>query len=414
MHRSIKIIIPIIVGCLAVAWAYAGTISGTASLTVATPTPTGGPTPSPPTLVNAQIFSPGSHTYGGTNYTVHGNGSTDDTAAFYAALAAGDLDVKPGTYLLSSTTWTPFAPASGRNILCENPSLPPVANGAGANATVIFKVPGSSGNWNILNDWANGTLYGCEIEGMHFPNTTWSSDSAGSIQFIGLFQGSGFKAYNNGVDGWGGITGPFTMNINCNGTASDCQGKLANGTYATNDDISWNRFSDCNVRAVEIDYGKNIRITHNVFYNCPDTAEIQDWHYTGMSALFDSNTFTFTTQNNGTSPWSHYASGGQSCLSAVGTTSSQSKYCPGVAANTCSSSCAPDYSGNTFSNNIINGSIPCYIVVNNAPCNGFPSGGMVPGVYRGNTVSGCTETCGPGNANSNSWGAGGNQSPPYY
>lgn len=134
MHRSLKILIPILMVCLVAALVYANTIVGTASLTVATPSPTpsanlqaamnqmttdllgGGSTNAIPTMCAAPgtpaCTAQGSVSTSGLN----GNGVFDNASALNTALSSGDLSLPPGTYLIGSGVTLP----GSRTLHCQN------------------------------------------------------------------------------------------------------------------------------------------------------------------------------------------------------------------------------------------------------------------------------------------------------
>lgn len=392
MHHPIKVLIPILVVCLAAIWVYAGTIVGTGSLTVATPSPTpSSGIPAPPTLVNAQVITPNSSP--GGHCHINGNGSTDDTSCIQTLLSFGDLDFRAGTYVWNGSGGT-YTPPSGRSILCENSSLPPTSS----NATVVIKVPTADtfngGNWNVISDWANGTFYGCELEAYHYPNAIYT-DSGSNICFIKNQSASGLKVYGSTFEGWPGFTAAI-----CVGTGISFSNWSA-GQYPTSADISWNTFNNNNVRGIEPDFGKNIKITHNTFFNSGIECEIQDSRFTGATMLMDTNTIT---QNN--------ACHGN-CSNGIYNTATSAGYsCHGpVPSSRCAIGTDPpaDYSGITFSNNVITGlsgvqmhlNITVVCIGDNQP--------ISPAVYRNNTCTSstnCSVTCPPGNANPNVWGPG--------
>jgi hypothetical protein len=347
------------------------------------------PPPSPPALNNPQdpII-----------YGADPTGVNDSLPAFKSALAVGDLDIHAGTYkLLPTVGVTGYTPPSGRNVYCENPhdgSLPT------PSSPVVLSVPvAPTGGYDVFYQWASGTLYGCEVEGYHYPNTTWTGDtnaSAGDSFVRELQFGHDFNAYNNGFDGWPGSVGVFTINA-ANLTSYNA------GQWPYNINISYNRFSNCNVRGVEIDFGKNVQITHNTYVDCSQTSEIQNWHYTGMTALTDSNSFTFIVGSKGgsTSIFDNRASSGDVCISGVTGA--------GDCGSSCTASCPSDYSGNTFSNNTVFTQPPSSNQSNIFE-NVQQAGAANPAVYRDNACGrNCVQQYPPGNPNANSWGLGSNQ-----
>jgi hypothetical protein len=386
------------------ALAYGGALNGTATISVASPSPTGGATPGPPALSNAQIFQNGL-TYGGQ--TIDGSGNNDSYIALKAAMNAGDVDVKPGTYKLLPPINGFYQPPSGRNILCENnvSAGPPTT----ANATVVFKVPiaaASGQSYQLFNDWSSGTLYGCEIEGYHYPNISWSNENCSNCDdtVVKQFSAHDLNVYNNGFDGWPGATGVIDIN-------EANQAAFNAGTWPHNINIKYNRFANCNVRSVEIDYGRNVQITNNTMLNCPTKAEIQNWHWTGMSVWWDHN---HITMNSGagigiTNCGLNGSDAGSVCISGISNDNNPSddgnfdKYCSTYGSGLCSSSCQSDYSGNAFSNNTMDGTNN-QCTDENDTANGYVNGGLKQSVYRDNIYSGgAQKRATPGSSTGNSW-----------
>lgn len=344
--------------------------------------PASSATPAPPTLTNAQVITPGVTLNG---CTIFGDGVHDDGACLNTAASHGDLDFKVPTSGVAKyfINWTGGVnPAvgmpAGRNVLCENPSLPPTP----ANAKIIITETQDADlvifDYNGVN---GGTVYGCEFQGGHYPNTTWSPDTvANSPPAVSFFTGaSNHGVYNNDFEGWPGNTAPVVGVQNFGQSAP------------TNDNISYNTFFNCETRGVEFDGGQNIQITHNFFQDCSIETEIQDYRVTGVTQLYDSNTIKWVTGGNGGNFASNYpnhpfVTAGVTCHSAGG-------------GFPCTTGEVADYSGNTFSNNIIQ-TAP----MTNWVWESDSSNPIQKPVYCGNTCTGnCVFTNGPGNASTNGW-----------
>jgi hypothetical protein len=106
----------------------------------------------PPALVSPVTIQPGA-VFGGN--TVHGDGSTDDTAPFQAALNSNDVCIQAGhTYIINGTLNVP----PNRNIQCQNPTTTIILNPlkTGSNMTFAF-------GWSQPS--SNDSLVGCQIAG---------------------------------------------------------------------------------------------------------------------------------------------------------------------------------------------------------------------------------------------------------
>jgi hypothetical protein len=341
--------------------------------------------PLPPTLNNPQ--NP-------INYGADPTGVNDSYPAFKRALAVGDLDIHAGKYKLVIPTCNNggaacYTPPSGRKILCENPysSLP-----ATPSSPVVITIPQAPSKYSVFYEWKNAELYGCEFEGSNYPKTTWSGGAAQyGIEVIQNFRSDNVKVYGNGFDGWPGFTGAILV-------AAGSYSEWRFGQVSHNYDISYNRASACDIRFVEPDFVINAKITHNTLTDCPAPSEIIDSRETGESILEDSNHFTFVHGVAGgtNSGWLNYMGDGATCHGP-------NNVWP------CAKSAPPaDYSGNTFSNNIVDGPVTNWIAVRFTCMNNTDQ--IIPGVYINNTCTGgCKMTCPPGNANGNSWGRGSNQ-----
>ena len=382
-------------------------VSASASCTP-TPTPTATPTPtgipSPPMLSNSQVFKDGA-VFGGHIVNGTGSASNDNYAALQSALNAGDVDIKAGTYVINApNSFSGITPVSGRKIYCENPysSLP-----AKPSSPVVLKIPFyySGGNASVFSNWNSGELYGCEVEGYHYPNTSWTGDSGNNLSLVNFSvinnsptAPGGFKAYGNGIDGWPGFTGDFVV-------YADRPSWVANN-IPVNIDVSYNRFANCNNRAMEIDMATNVTFTHNSLTDCEEATEIQyptnldGSGHPQQTVLFDHNTFNWVVggQGGSSSGWVNVESAGAVCHGSAST--------PWQGA--CKSSESVDYSQTTFSDNVISGPQINWMLESEDCLNG--AFGLIKGVYRGNTCTGvCAIQCAPGNPNANVWGAGSNQ-----
>jgi hypothetical protein len=143
--------------------------------------------PAPPPLASpVQVFQAGVNaTYGSTNCTPHGDGVTDDTACFSAALQAGDVLVKAfpngsaAVYMINSAgevNWRIFMPAN-RNVRCDT-------NDNAAGGSVAFTSPsgaGSSFGWTafVYYQVSGGSWFWCQ-----FPRSQlqyyWSANGSGT------------------------------------------------------------------------------------------------------------------------------------------------------------------------------------------------------------------------------------------
>src|SRR2546425_270900 len=68
-------------------------------------------------------------------FGARGNGVADDTAAFQAAIRAGDIAIGPGTYLINGTVSVP----SSRTITCQSGAVLYTSQ-KNSNNTAIFRL----------------------------------------------------------------------------------------------------------------------------------------------------------------------------------------------------------------------------------------------------------------------------------
>jgi len=132
-------------------------------------------------LVNQQTIAPGAVVQG---KAVAGTGSTDDTAAFYAAIMAGDVLVKAGKYRINGYDSSPAPDGramggiplpSNRNIRCEAGAVLINPHTASATAWVnghtnVFRITGQK----------NDSIIGCSFAGT---NTTGVSSYNANQEF---------------------------------------------------------------------------------------------------------------------------------------------------------------------------------------------------------------------------------------
>jgi hypothetical protein len=317
------------------------------------PTPVAG-MPQPPALhAPIQTVSLGQHTYGGRQYTVHGDGVQDETAAIQAAINAGDVDVLAGVYQVNGTLSVP----SNRNILCETKSNP-------QSGTVAFQHLAATSGYHMfsLNGTNNASFYGCQFREVGY-NTSGAPNCSNYLGgTIWLEPGSNNKIDVNDFNGVNGYNGAVALE------------QVSASQTNANNRISYNSFEHCGLRGVEIADGINNSINHNTSLDCGEGLE--EWnsppsqHMTGN--VFDHETVKFVhgvgagqgCPAGDNSGWYNNITGGASCHPGAG-----------------GSTCPYDYSGNTVQNSSCTSSGPQAFIAEHYSQS-------KPAHYSGNTTSG--------------------------
>lgn len=258
--------------------------------------------------MNPQKFIKGA-VFGGN--TVHGDSTTDDSAAFAAAASAGDVSVAAGGYWINGTVSIP----SGRHIQC--------ASGA-------YFINTSSGDQMFAMS-GSGSMFYCGFRG---PNYNISAKPVYSGSFV--TRSTDLELVGNDFNGIDGFIGAVYV-----------------GNGGNNAIIEYNTFEHCDYYAVQTGGGNNITETHNTLNDCSLGPECDDTGTTSCSGLVDSNSLTFT-----------YGAG---CCGGNG--------CDGMNGLTTGDNPTPfNYSGWTISNNSIGGTCGSYYEVDDGqPAGDMPT-----------------------------------------
>ena len=221
-----------------------------------TPLPSGVPTPPAippvPTLIKPTTVGPGTH-------GVVGNGITDDTAAWQAALNAGDVIVSPGIYAIAGNLSIP----TGRNIFCLSGAIFLDTQTTTTHMFGIGYSPSSLGNNSIV---------GCTFQGTDYP--------AGSNNFANYHGGiGGYSELFEVTSGWGTHTDSVLIENNAflDGQGDDFITYSPCGTANTG--------SPCNGGAPGTEGPSNITVYNNTFTHCAQPG----LHFNGGQTLHAAN-----------------------------------------------------------------------------------------------------------------------------
>jgi hypothetical protein len=291
--------------------------------------------PTPPALINAQ--NP-------ISYGADETGANDSTSAFQSALDAGDLDVPAGTFTILGTVYPP----SSRHIQCEPGSYLQTANSQTSNLS-MFNMDGTIGN----------SIFYCQFRGPNadlFEKPPFSSVFQSFIQIrsVGGVSAENTIA-NNDFNGIGGFIGAIMI-----------YGNDSNQPGPQNNLITYNTFEHCGYYALQLTSGMNNTVSYNTLNDCSGFVEADDNGQVNTGNIVDSNHLTFTYGIGLTSP---------DCISGCGFN--------GLTGGANARGAAYDYSGNSVTNNIVDGAYPSTIYEAAAP-------GGQPASYSGNT---CIEGC---------------------
>jgi hypothetical protein len=333
--------------------------------------------------VNRQIVSPGSHTYGATTCTIHGDGVTDDTACFQAAVNQGDVLVEPGKYALGGVYPNFITMPSNRNIRCDTGG-----NAAAGSVSFINTDNSQVHAWYmfyITGNTVNDTIFWCQFRGVNYndPGAPLAQQFNGTGQYTVYIAtlnpgntNSSHVIAENDFNGLGGDVGTILA------TSSS-----ASYTPPQNVTVEYNTAEHCGYRFVEIEAGNSDTITHNTESDCGDAIEALSTSYT-----FSNNTFSYNSYAwpHGTGAYIYYGYAGDNHLSE------------NIACNNAytSSPCDAEITvanhTNTFKYNRLSGAVGNRLLIGNSTCTGT-SWTLIPAVNLSNVCgSNCTIYCGPG------------------
>jgi parallel beta-helix repeat protein len=231
-------------------------------------------------------------------YGAAGNGQTDDTAAFQAALNAGDITIPSGTYLINGTVRVP----DNRNITCQSGAVLLTTQKNSRN-TAIFRIRSSY-----------TTVSGCTLEGGN-TSVPPGYDPVQEFNFgIEIWAPGGHNTIqNNTFKNFWGNAGVTIYGI---GIPSSDYNTISNNVFENN----------ASYGAVIVD-GRYNMIANNYFLNCavgwePDnTGQANTGNVvTGNTIVNDGN--GRTNPNNvhlrlGGTPWGFNFSGNQAYSNVV-------------------------------------------------------------------------------------------------
>jgi hypothetical protein len=288
-----------------------GTSGAYAADQVAINRPVASPTPTPPALVNPQ-----------NPVTLCGAGAGgDDTACFQQAWNAGDLNVPAGTFKILGTVFQTPGTTAGKNIRCASITTTHLQGPTSDTVNfVMFNFNGTVG----------GSVFNCHFRG---PNAGVNAHPLTDNSFQMFIQhnavagvGSNLQINGNDFDGIGGFIAAINLYAND-----------ANQPGPQNDSITYNTFEHCGFYGVQVTSGRNTLINHNTLNDCAGMIEPDDNGQVNTGNVVDSNHMTCTYGNG--------QSGGPSprgaCYFSAGIIGGSKPF---------------DFSGNTLSNNIVDGS----------------------------------------------------------
>jgi hypothetical protein len=304
-----------------------------------TPTPTSTPTKAP--TAGAPTPVPLSNPQNPVSYGADASGTNDSTSAFQNAINAGDLDIPTGVFKILGTVDVP----DGRNIRCE-------AGGALVNQT-------TASDWTMFQFDGNtsGSVFNCQFRGPNYNINGQPGHQSRQIRFI-FIQSIGnagttgnIVISGNDFNGVGGYVGAVMI-----------YGNDGNQPPPHDVRIGYNTFEHCGYYAVQLTSGTNNKIDHNTLNDCAGFVEADDTRQQNTGNVLDSNHMTYTygigMSYSGCNPGCGF---------------------DGLTGGSDASGGFFDYSGNTVSNNIVDGTHPSTILIN---------GNNAPAQYNNNTCMG--------------------------
>ena len=280
-------------------------------------TPLGGITP--PALVNPQ--NP-------RNYGADPTGTNDSTTAFQNALNAGDVLVPAGHFLITGHLYFP----TNRHMQCT------LSNGTFGTHESFLVNTAMTGYQMIDMDATTGSsIFYCGFRG---PNADIASRPAVNTNlpfFVRISGLSGGSTSNNQLVGndFNGIQGVVAAVV----VYAPAGDSAPSGTV-----ISWNTFEHCGYYAVQVAAAQGTTtISHNTLNDCSGFVEgnVTTLATPDTGVVINSNHLTFTYGVGATEP---------NCASLLG-------FCgfDGLTGGCSASGGVFNYSGNTVSNNIVDG-----------------------------------------------------------
>lgn len=222
----------------------------------------------PPSLVNPAAVQPGASFRGSI---VRGDGVTDDTAAFQAALNASDVCIHSGaTYAIYGTLNVP----PNRNIQCQPGAtiLNPVHDANNYNMTFAF-------GWDLPAH--NDSLVGCSITGTDTSSPP-QYDAGNEYNYLTVISAEGGSAGVNHdvlIEGNSYSNGWTDELMTYAGTSDPNSGPRAVTVIA-------NTFSHCGFHGTHPNGGQGLVFTDNVYDGCDVEPEFDPGTNQSIQAVF--------------------------------------------------------------------------------------------------------------------------------
>jgi hypothetical protein len=244
-----------------------------------------------PALRNPLTVKPKS-VFGG--HTIHGDGTTDDTAGIQAALNASDIIVAPATYAIAGNVTIP----TGRNISCQSGAI---FFDTQSKGTRMFQI-----GYGDRSSNGNNSIVGCTFQGTDTANnySTYHGGTSGYSELLVISTGGGQHTDNVLIqnDTFLDAQGDSVLTYSPCGTANNGSGPCNNGAPGTegpsniffvNDTVS-----HCVQPGIHLNGGQNLVVTGLTSTDCWDDDEADANVLQVISSWWYAN--TFATQNGRT------------------------------------------------------------------------------------------------------------------
>lgn len=281
-----------------------------------------------------------SNTVDPTAYGAVGDGVTDNTNAFMAALNAGDILIPAGTYRVNGTISVP----AGRSIQCVSPASVKIVNSLMNNQS-------NNATFRFLKN--GGSISNCRISGAEVFNPNGSAVFDVNYQYNSLIAIVDYDGANSNVT----VVNNILENCHGNACVSIFGGSIVGTIGVSNITVTHNTFRNCGTHAVVIDTGANNRVANNHITDCSVMIQNNNIRQPNLNNTLEYN---FMTSTHGTGVGAPFITGGNGGL-------------------------AVDYSSNQVRENTVigNGTSQSIFIYTNA---------TYPAKYSNNTcINGCTQ-----------------------